>query len=417
MPSVSSLISQGATLQGKNLVDASNNVVLPNLNIQQYREANTLLKSKPNAQTAETPAPAQAVQTEAQGSQQQPAVDQPARQEAQNVRTLRPATEGDSEGSYPQGSVDARSVGNNSLDRGGVDAGEQGSRNPAESDSGVPDARTGGSSGLVAKRPTPSKPEGSSIDRAVRTLMDRTNGNGSPDGLIGPENQDARAEIISALTGKPAESLSVLEKSLSAMETQLHRAAGITEGSIRERRSRFIDWIDKQEKPPTPAKSSQSKPNTQDSYIRPDMLSVPSDEESEKSNKDVDSLSEKEAEAVSARLGKKPGKDPYAAIKTEHPDDVARAIAGDVWNGSKWIPAGMADASANSPANQEPVKTSGDLEALFSGLDSSSVRKANKAKKAAKAHPLADKIQNVQENFMDILTELEDSGLVKINCD
>ena len=58
-----------------------------------------------------------------------------------------------------------------------------------------------------------------------------------------------------------------------------------------------------------------------------------------------------------------------------------------------------------------------DLEALFSGLDSSSVRKANKAKKAAKAHPLADKIQNVQDNFHDILTELEDKGLVKINCD
>ena len=89
----------------------------------------------------------------------------------------RPASETAPPVSPAQGGVDARSVGNNSLDRGGVDAGDQGSRNPAEPDSGVPDARTGGSSGLVAKRPTPSKPEGSSIDRAVRTLMDRTNGN------------------------------------------------------------------------------------------------------------------------------------------------------------------------------------------------------------------------------------------------
>ena len=56
------------------------------------------------------------------------------------------------------------------------------------------------------------------------------------------------------------------------------------------------------------------------------------------------------------------------------------------------------------------------LESIFDGLDSSSVRKANKAKKAAKAHPLADKIQNVQDNFLDILQELEDSGKVKINC-
>lgn len=66
--------------------------------------------------------------------------------------------------------------------------------------------------------------------------------------------------------------------------------------------------------------------------------------------------------------------------------------------------------------NQEPTKLSVDLESLFADLDSSTVRKANKAKKAAKAHPLADKIQNVQDNFLDILQELEDSGKVKINC-
>lgn len=47
--------------------------------------------------------------------------------------------------------------------------------------------------------------------------------------------------------------------------------------------------------------------------------------------------------------------------------------------------------------NQEPTKLSVDLESLFADLDSSTVRKANKAKKAAKAHPLADKIQNVHD--------------------
>lgn len=73
-------------------------------------------------------------------------------------------------------------------------------------------------------------------------------------------------------------------------------------------------------------------------------------------------------------------------------------------------------ATETASANQEKAKSPSDLEALFSGLDSSSVRKANKAKKAAKAHPLADKIQNVQDNFLDILQELEDSGKVKINC-
>lgn len=76
---------------------------------------------------------------------------------------------------------------------------------------------------------------------------------------------------------------------------------------------------------------------------------------------------------------------------------------------------------SQSPAQKEsPASVSTEsnaaLESIFAGLDSSSVRKANKAKKAAKAHPLADKIQNVQDNFLDILQELEDSGKVKINC-
>ena len=385
---VADLVAAGATMKGRDLVSPTGKVVMKNLNLMQAAKARQFIRERntnptpPNAQTAETPAPAQAVQAETQGSQQQPAVA-PAQDLSSDAPLARPnikESRNGTDNSLPnaevaqkapesgspvvQGganAVDARAgagaepkgrmppesnpgVGQGALDANGEVAEQP---NPAEPDSGVPDTRTGGSSGLVAKRPTPSKPEGSSIDRAVRTLMDRTNGNGSPDGLIGPENQDARAEIISALTGKPAESLSVLEKSLSAMETQLHRAAGITEGSIKERRSRFIDWIDSRS---AGAEESDAPPANQN------------------------------------------------PIKAE-----TRANTGPE--------------TESASANQEQAKSPSDLEALFSGLDSSSVRKANKAKKAAKAHPLADKIQNVQENFMDILTELEDSGLVKINCD
>ena len=57
-----------------------------------------------------------------------------------------------------------------------------------------------------------------------------------------------------------------------------------------------------------------------------------------------------------------------------------------------------------------------DLTNIFAGLSSRGLAKT-RAQKAADAHPRAEQIAYVQDNFMDILTELEDSGLVKINCD
>jgi hypothetical protein len=57
-----------------------------------------------------------------------------------------------------------------------------------------------------------------------------------------------------------------------------------------------------------------------------------------------------------------------------------------------------------------------DLTNIFAGLSSRGLAKT-RAQKAAEAHPRAAQIAYVQDNFMDILTELEDSGLVKINCD
>ena len=59
---------------------------------------------------------------------------------------------------------------------------------------------------------------------------------------------------------------------------------------------------------------------------------------------------------------------------------------------------------------------SADLTNIFAGLSSRGLAKS-RAQKAAEAHPRAAQIAYVQDNFMDILTELEDSGLVKINCD
>ena len=65
---------------------------------------------------------------------------------------------------------------------------------------------------------------------------------------------------------------------------------------------------------------------------------------------------------------------------------------------------------------QSSIKQPTDLTGIFSGLSSRGLAK-NRAQKAAEAHPRAAQIAYVQDNFMDILTELEDSGIVKINCD
>jgi hypothetical protein len=64
----------------------------------------------------------------------------------------------------------------------------------------------------------------------------------------------------------------------------------------------------------------------------------------------------------------------------------------------------------------ESVTPDADLASIFKGLSSRGLAKV-RARKAAAAHQRAAQIAYVQENFMDILTELEDSGLVNINCD
>ena len=60
----------------------------------------------------------------------------------------------------------------------------------------------------------------------------------------------------------------------------------------------------------------------------------------------------------------------------------------------------------------KPVKA----ETIFAGLDKRGLAKT-KAETALKEHPDAAQIQFVQDNFLDILDELDSSDLVKINCD
>jgi len=57
-----------------------------------------------------------------------------------------------------------------------------------------------------------------------------------------------------------------------------------------------------------------------------------------------------------------------------------------------------------------------DLESLFRSLNGRGLKRT-RAEATVSARPDAARINYIQENFLDILSELEDSGKVKINCD
>lgn len=67
-------------------------------------------------------------------------------------------------------------------------------------------------------------------------------------------------------------------------------------------------------------------------------------------------------------------------------------------------------------ARETPQVTPAGLESLFEGLNGRGLKRT-RALATVNARPDATRINYVQENFIDILSELEDSGKVKINCD
>ena len=61
--------------------------------------------------------------------------------------------------------------------------------------------------------------------------------------------------------------------------------------------------------------------------------------------------------------------------------------------------------------------TEADLKTLFTELSSRSPEAVREAAKARIAeHPLADKINYIEDNFYDILSQLEDNNKVDIKC-
>jgi hypothetical protein len=77
----------------------------------------------------------------------------------------------------------------------------------------------------------------------------------------------------------------------------------------------------------------------------------------------------------------------------------------------------QADALANiKQVRQTDAPKPASALSIFTGLDKRGLAKA-KAETILAEHPDSARIKYVQENFLDILSELEDSDLVKINCD
>ena len=67
------------------------------------------------------------------------------------------------------------------------------------------------------------------------------------------------------------------------------------------------------------------------------------------------------------------------------------------------------EAAAESSPEPSPLAT------IFSDLDSTSTRKANKASRAAQSHPKAAEIDYVQKNFHDVLLRLMEEGKLTVN--
>lgn len=112
-------------------------------------------------------------------------------------------------------------------------------------------------------------------------------------------------------------------------------------------------------------------------------------------------------------------RDAFTLTGSDRPADVLAAQGQDGLFDQEPVknetPANTGDSADSDAGNQEPIKNA-ELASIFTGLSSRGLAKS-RAKKAAEAHPRAAQIAYVQDNFHDILTELEDKGLVKINCD
>lgn len=324
------LVRNGARLQGRNLVDQAGNVVLPNLNLQQYRAANEALQ-QPNAQQNQPQAtPAQAVQTEAQGQEQQPGTIRKSLTVQPSPETTngpaRPATGRVSSGGNSQRGDDAGGVANLRADgRSGIER-ENNGNNAAKPVESVPDAG-----------PAESKQE-QPVSKPYKLPLNL-------------RDKNAALTEMASLMGKPDSDVSA---SFSAMWKKDGREVS---------EKRLVSTIER-------LRAEQAK--------QQDV----SENNSNSAAEQVESNSSKENQ----------NKQLAGEAKSEQVES-------------------QKDTSEKPSSDQ--AKSS--LTAIFSDLNSSSKRKANKAQRTAKSHPKAAEIDYVQKNFHDILIKLMDDGKLTVN--
>lgn len=78
---------------------------------------------------------------------------------------------------------------------------------------------------------------------------------------------------------------------------------------------------------------------------------------------------------------------------------------------------GGAPVRAKQLAEPQAASAPSELADIFADLASDSARRQNKARRKASKHAKAREIAYVEQNFLDILQQLEDSGRLGINCD
>jgi len=434
------LISQGATLKGRNLVDASNNVVLPNLNIQQYREANTLLKSKPNAQAAETPAPAIPVQAAPQGPKQQSAGVTPA-QDISGDKINREWTSFAPEtgtlavprAEMPQIKAEHRGAMANFMNARGVShAAEEvraDSLRPTQAEFSPSKVKRamkfqGGDRSILVSA------DNYVLDGHHQWLAKREAGepikvirlNAPISDLISLAHDFPSSTMAGGATGKqslqvqPENSNGNARPASETVPPVSPAQRGVNAGGVGNLRADRGSGTGGQAVRNDAAEPAASVPDSRAGGSGERVAEPVS-----KPYKLPLNLRDKNAALVEmASLMGKSDKDVRESFSVMWKRDGRESAEKRLVATVERLRAEKTDPKQDQPTQKEsPASFSTEsnpaLESLFADLDSSTVRKANKAKKAAKLHPQAAEIDYVQNNYHDILIQLMDAGKLEVN--
>ena len=125
----------------------------------------------------------------------------------------------------------------------------------------------------------------------------------------------------------------------------------------------------------------------------------------------------KEEKAADDKARADAERDSFTLTGSDRPADVMAAMGqGGLFDAPAATP--KQDVSlANEGKTTQAAETNGEssLATIFSDLDSTSTRKANKASRAAQSHPKAAEIDYVQKNFHDVLLRLMEEGKLTVN--